>query len=71
MSFFRYIRSTLGIKDRVDLENAKADIAALDQSTSDAMIDLGEVSSCTMEAIAELGNVVAELKAGKEAIQNG
>ncbi len=71
MSFFRYIYSALGIKDRVDLDVARSDIAALDKSTSDAMIDLGEVSSCTMEAIAELGNMVAELKAGKEAIQNG
>ncbi len=71
MSFFRYVRSALGIKDRVDLDVARSDIAALDKSTSDAMIDLGEVSSCTMEAIAELGNMVAELKAGKEAIQNG
>ncbi len=32
MSFFRYIRSTLGIKDRVDLENAKADITALNSA---------------------------------------
>lgn len=69
MSFFRYIRSTLGIKDRVDLENAKADIAALDQSTGGALVDLGDVSSCTMEAIAELGNMVADLKTRMDGIK--
>lgn len=69
MSFFRYICSTLGIKDRIDLENAQADIAALDQSTGNAMIDLGEVSSCAMEAIAELGGMVAELKTRMDGIK--
>ncbi len=32
MSFFRYIRSALSIRDRVDLDNAKSDIAALNSS---------------------------------------
>ncbi len=32
MSFFRYIRSALSIKERADLDNAKADIAALNSA---------------------------------------
>ncbi len=43
-SFFQYIRSALSIKERSDLDNAKADIAALNSSTEKAAANIDYIA---------------------------
>ena len=56
---FRYIRSTMGIKEKIDLENTRNDVKQVDEVSGGALVDLGDLSAGNMDALAELGNLAA------------
>ncbi len=55
---FQYIRNSMGIKEKTDLENAKNDVKQVDEVAGGALVDLGDVAAGNMDATAELGDLV-------------
>ena len=66
---FQYVRNQMGIKEKTDLENAKNDVKQLDEIAGGALVDLGDLAAGNMDAIAELGEIIAGLEARVAALE--
>ncbi|MEG2624425.1 MAG: hypothetical protein RSC06_16165 [Clostridia bacterium] len=55
----RYVPNQIGIKEKVDLENAKNDVKQVDEITGNALVDLGDLAAGNMEAAVELADMAA------------
>ena len=67
---FRYIKNVMGIKEKQDLEIAVNTAKEVDKLSGDALAELADIICGNMDAITELGAIVAELSVKVDAIQN-